>query len=307
MLLLRDAGDPAALHDPNPQVQEGTASCVTSLFIAACYLTPLLGGYVADKFLGKYRTIVYFAVPYVIGQLLLAIEPANTTCLFLSLGLLAMGSGVIKPNISTLMGQTYDQQRPGRSKLRSDAFALFYGSINIGSAISMFARPLDPQLLWRRHHAYAIAFLFPAVLMIMAFIVFALGKPFYAVETIRRVRLTPAERRERMGRSAAIVGSVPGGDGLLGPLRPVSIDVDPIRPGPPATEALRLSASRPTSSRRSIRCYHRALAADHHALAPAGRFGWDLKPTSKMLIGFCVTTATMVDHDLGGLLRRRTR
>ncbi len=101
---------------------------VSSYFMAACYLLPLLGGFVADNFFGKYRTIVYFSVPYIIGQVILGISALhNETCLYLSLGLLAMGSGVIKPNISTLMGLTYDQRRPGKSKLRSDAFAMFYG------------------------------------------------------------------------------------------------------------------------------------------------------------------------------------
>ena len=44
-----------------------------------------------------------------------------------------MGSGVIKPNISTLMGLTYDQQRPGHEHFRGDGFAMFYGAINIGA------------------------------------------------------------------------------------------------------------------------------------------------------------------------------
>ena len=74
-----------------------------------------MGGYVADKILGNYRTIVYFAVPYVIGQAILGFSSLHTTTfLFLSLALLAIGSGMIKPNISTLMGLTYDQLRPGR-------------------------------------------------------------------------------------------------------------------------------------------------------------------------------------------------
>ena len=138
-----------------------------------------MGGYLADHYFGKYRTIVAFSLPYIIGQMILGIE--NEPFLFIALSLLAMGSGVIKPNISTLMGLTYDQQRPGNSKLRSDAFAIFYGSINIGAAISSFAMP------WlRNRYSYQTAFLFPAGLMAMAFVIFASGKRFYAVETIGR-------------------------------------------------------------------------------------------------------------------------
>jgi len=122
---------------------DSEANRIMSFFVAGCYLLPLLGGWVADKFLGNYRTIVFFSVPYVIGQGILGIASLHTPIyLYYSLGLLVLGSGMIKPNISTLMGLTYDQRRPGRSALRSDAFALFYGSINIGSAVSMLCVPI---------------------------------------------------------------------------------------------------------------------------------------------------------------------
>ncbi|MBN2577403.1 MAG: MFS transporter [Pirellulales bacterium] len=178
---------------------EGRASQMMAFFVAGCYILPLLGGFVADRFLGKYWTIVLFSVPYVGGQLLLGIE--NKPFLFISLGLLAMGSGVIKPNISTLMGLTYDQQRPGQEKLRSDAFAMFYGSINIGSAISALVMP------WLRdHYGYQVAFLFPAALMTLALLIFAAGKPFYARETVGRKILTPEEKRNRLTVLRRILG-----------------------------------------------------------------------------------------------------
>src|SRR3990172_2430739 len=53
---------------------DGEASRVMSYFIASCYLLPLVGGYLADNFFGKYRTIVGFSLPYIIGQLMLGIE-----------------------------------------------------------------------------------------------------------------------------------------------------------------------------------------------------------------------------------------
>jgi POT family proton-dependent oligopeptide transporter len=184
------------------------AGTIVSLFIAACYLLPLIGGYLADNFFGKYWTIVGFSLPYILGQLLLCIDSQQILgvspryFLFVSLALLAMGSGVIKPNISTLMGMTYDQHRPGKTQLRSDAFAFFYMAINIGAFASSFAVP------WLRDHystvpgtrdqrGYAIAFLFPAALMAAALLLFALGKPFYAREVIARSEKTPEERQQQ--------------------------------------------------------------------------------------------------------------
>ena len=67
------------------------------------------------------------------------------------MALLAGGSGVIKPNISTLMGQTYDQKRPGNDALRISAFNWFYLSINIGAIISMFCLPLLRNHYVREH------------------------------------------------------------------------------------------------------------------------------------------------------------
>src|SRR5205814_5053844 len=132
-----------------------------------------------DHFFGEYWRIVGFSIPYVVGQFIVGID--NKYVVFGALALLAMGSGVIKPNISTLMGMTYDQQRPGQEKLRSNAFSWFYLAINIGAFLSQLGVP------WlRTHYSYQIAFMFPAGLMAVALAVFGLGKRYYAMEVIDR-------------------------------------------------------------------------------------------------------------------------
>jgi dipeptide/tripeptide permease len=208
-------------------------------FKAAVYFLPLLGGFIADRFFGKYWTIVGFSIPYIAGHFILGIP--DRMAVFIALALLAGGSGVIKPNISTLMGRTYDEQRPGQEKLLSSAFLWFYFSINVGSLISTFALPairdyyaapmpdkpllaqayslasqfpaIDPVKLVevvtrpRLQHAYALAFQFPAWLMVASFIVFAAGKPFYAKDKIIRRETSPEERAERwktLGKLAGI-------------------------------------------------------------------------------------------------------
>src|SRR5262249_9541616 len=158
----------------------------------------LVGGYVADRFFGKYWTIVGFSLPYILGQVL--ITQPSIPYLVVSLSLLAMGSGVIKPNISTLMGMTYDQFRPGQAQLRSYAFANFYFAINLGAALSQFALPPIRTYFAQRYSTqfgYTVAFLVPAALMFMAFIIFAAGKRFYATEVIQTSRRSPEERAEQ--------------------------------------------------------------------------------------------------------------
>ncbi len=180
----------ARYMDERLQLGEGGGFLGMSLFKAGCYFLPLLGGWMADRYFGKYWTIVGFSIPYILGHVILGFE--NIPCLIFALSLLAMGAGVIKPNISTLMGLTYDQQRPGQELLRSNAFAYFYLAINIGAAISQLAMPPI-----RTNYDYWVAFLFPAGLMALAFIIFAAGKPYYAKETIIRTALPLEERRER--------------------------------------------------------------------------------------------------------------
>src|SRR5262245_42694884 len=166
------------------------ASPIYFAFKMAVYLLPLFGGIIADRYFGKYWTLVGFSVPYVLGHFILGIE--NTTALAIALSLLAIGSGVTKPNISALMGMTYDQQRPGQEQLLSSAFRWFYFSINIGAFIST---SMMPELQLR--YGYQVAFQFPAWLMVAALIVFAAGKRHFAVEKPGRANVTPEQRREQ--------------------------------------------------------------------------------------------------------------
>lgn len=172
-------------------LSDAVAGSTYSWFKAACYFLPLLGGFLADRIFGKYWTIVGFSVPYVIGQILIGFADQYT--IFLALGLLAMGSGVIKPNISALLGQTYDQKRPGNDRLRANAFMWFYFSVNLGATISMALLP------WVRDKwGYQAAFLIPAGLMALALAIFAIGKQHYAKETVGPAPpMTPEERALR--------------------------------------------------------------------------------------------------------------
>jgi dipeptide/tripeptide permease len=275
--------------------QDGYANRVMSFFMAACYLLPLAGGWVADKILGNYRTIVFFSIPYVIGQGILAIASLHEPkYLYLSLGLLVLGSGMIKPNISTLMGLTYDQRRPGRAALRSDAFALFYASINIGSAVSSFCVPLIRNACGGDTKAYAYAFLLPTILMALSLVIFALGRPFYATTTIhRREHRTPEERRERMAVLRRMLGlflvvvffwsifDQASSTWVLFSRDYLHLKVLGYQLAPDQIQTLNPVL---------ILILLPPITMMWHVLA---RFGLDLKPTSKMLIGFVVTAATM--------------
>src|SRR5262249_58419915 len=156
---------------PDKAARDDWAQLVAYIFKAACYFMPLIGGLIADRYLGKYWTIVGFAVPYVFGPVLLGIP--IPWVYYLGLGILTVGTGVIKPNISTLMGMTYDQKRPGQEQLRSDAFFMFYFAINLGSTFSYLVLPKVSQ-----EYGYGVAFSIPTFLMAIALAFFAIGKPY---------------------------------------------------------------------------------------------------------------------------------
>jgi POT family proton-dependent oligopeptide transporter len=187
------------------KIEKPNASSYVSFFTAFCFLTPLIGGFIADRFLGRYWTIVGFSIPFIIGNALMMVTgsiPLMTSLMFISLAVIALGSGVIKPNISTLMGMTYDQQRPGQDQLRSDAFTMFYWAINIGSLIS---QSMMPEL--RNRYGPNAAFLLPTILMIVAMTIFALGRKHYAIETVKQDNtLTPEQSRERWVVLARLLG-----------------------------------------------------------------------------------------------------
>ena len=86
---------------------ESQGASTMAFFQATCYLLPIFGGLIADYWLGRYRTILYFFVPYIFGQILLG----NThvpAFIYFALFLLALGSGTIKPSTSPLMGMIYE-------------------------------------------------------------------------------------------------------------------------------------------------------------------------------------------------------
>jgi POT family proton-dependent oligopeptide transporter len=166
--------------------EESAAATIGQFFTAACYITPLLGGVVADRWLGRYRTILYFSLPYLCGHLILGGIQTRTAA-FVAFGLLALGSGSIKPNASTLMGLVYEKEK--KTELLTEAFSYYYAAINIGAALSSYFLPII-----RDRHGYGVALAVPAALMAVGFIFFAAGKRYYPVEEIRTAAKTPEQR-----------------------------------------------------------------------------------------------------------------
>jgi proton-dependent oligopeptide transporter, POT family len=136
-------------------------------FTMSVYFLPFFGAIIADAFLGKYKTILILSIVYCLGHFTLAIDSTRLG-LVIGLGLIALGAGGIKPCVSATVG---DQFSASNQHLISRVYGWFYFSINFGSA---FSTMWIPYLLDK--HGPHVAFAVPGVFMLIATIIFWLGR-----------------------------------------------------------------------------------------------------------------------------------
>ena len=143
------AGFQSALESVfGPLAPQPLASQVYGFYTGLVYLTPILGGMLADRVLGQRRTVIIGATLMAIGHFMMAFEQ-----LFLfALGFLILGNGAFKPNISTQVGALY---APG-DRRRDRAFSIFYVGINLGAFLApLICGTLGENLGW--HYGFAAA------------------------------------------------------------------------------------------------------------------------------------------------------
>lgn len=157
---------------PDAKLREELAKERLHYFVAGVYFFPLLGGFLADRLLGKYRTIFWLSLVYCLGHAFLAVFDDSVPGFFAGLGLIALGSGGIKPCVSAMVGDQFTEKN---KHLVKTVFSIFYFSINFGS---FFASLLIPITL--RKWGPSVAFGIPGVLMGIATFIFWLGRAKYA-------------------------------------------------------------------------------------------------------------------------------
>src|SRR4051794_23882887 len=151
--------------------REHAAKDVFHTFVIGVYFFPLLGGWLADRFFGKYNTILWLSLVYCVGQACLAMFVHDRTGFFVGLGLIALGSGGIKPCVAAFVGDQFDQTNKHRAKVVFDSF---YWIINFGSLFASFLMPI-----FLRQLGPAIAFGIPGLLMFISTVILWLGRRKY--------------------------------------------------------------------------------------------------------------------------------
>ena len=193
--------------------RQSVAKDVFHSFVIGVYFFPLLGGWLSDRFFGKYNTVLWFSLIYCAGHACLALFEDNRTGFYTGLFLIALGSGGIKPLVVSFCG---DQFTTANKHLAKIVFDAFYWTINFGS---FFASLLMPLFL--RNFGPAVAFGIPGILMFIATLIFWLGRKQYVrvpptrgedphsfFNVARTALITQAAGQGRPGLMVAVFGAL---------------------------------------------------------------------------------------------------
>jgi len=155
---------------------DGSANLIYGAYTSLVYITPVLGGWLADRYLGQRKAVLFGAILLTLGHFFMAFEgdgsgytnDSTLNVFWLALALIIVGSGFLKANISVIVGQLYS-----RTDIRRDsAYTIFYMGINLGAACGvLIAAFLGETVSW------ALGFGLAGFGMLLGLIVFIVGKP----------------------------------------------------------------------------------------------------------------------------------
>ena len=139
---------------------------IVGSFIALVYLTPFIGGLIADRVLGYTKSI--FLGGFLMAAGYIGLSFPGDTAMFISLGLIIVGNGFFKPNISTLLGNIYN--REDLKPLKDNAYNIFYMGINIGAFVCNFV-----AAYLRNNYGWGWAFAAAGIGLLIGLVVLALN------------------------------------------------------------------------------------------------------------------------------------
>jgi POT family proton-dependent oligopeptide transporter len=171
-------------------MKEADSSLIYGGFLGLCYLTPMLGGFISDRFFGNRNCILLGGIMMAIGQMVLFASASvfdsslefSKTLLWTALTVIIFGNGFFKPNISSMVGSLYPKQE--KSKLDT-AFTIFYMGINLGAFLGQLICPILGDVKdsggVRDIHAFKWGFLAASIAMLVGSAVFYFLKNKYVV------------------------------------------------------------------------------------------------------------------------------
>ncbi|MEW9501115.1 peptide MFS transporter [Jeotgalibacillus marinus] len=180
-------------------LDQPTALAIMSIYGSLVYMSGIIGGWLADRIFGSSKAIFYGGIFIMLGHIVLAF-PGNLAMFFVSMVLIVLGTGLLKPNVTTVVGDIYSEN----DNRRDAGFSIFYMGINLGGFLAplIVGKAMDTSF----HLGFGIA----AVGMFIGLVVFVVTKKKYlglAGTTVPNP-LTPSEKKKTytiFGLSAAVI------------------------------------------------------------------------------------------------------
>lgn len=168
---------------------EPTALAIMSIYGSLVYMSGIIGGWLADRVFGTSRAVFYGGILIMLGHIILSI-PGSTAMFFVSMVLIVLGTGLLKPNVSSVVGEIYSPE-----DLRRDSgFSIFYMGINLGG----FLAPLIVGTIGMKNNNFHLGFSIAAVGMFVGLLIFVLTKKknLGLAGTIIANPLSPSEKKK---------------------------------------------------------------------------------------------------------------
>lgn len=147
-------------------LDDNLALSITSIYGSLVYMSGIIGGWLADRLFGTSKSVFYGGILIMFGHIVLAI-PGSVTMFFISMILIVLGTGLLKPNVSSVVGEIYSEQ----DNRRDSGFSIFYMGINLGG----FLAPLTVGTLGMKYN-FHLGFGLAAVGMFIGLLVFIFTK-----------------------------------------------------------------------------------------------------------------------------------
>ncbi|MGV3489639.1 MAG: peptide MFS transporter [Tuberibacillus sp.] len=181
-------------------LKDSTAMAIMSIYGALVFMSSIIGGWIADRVLGNRKTVFWGGILIMCGHIALSF-PGGVTALFVSMIFIILGSGLMKPNISTIVGNLYS---PTDSR-RDSGFSIFYMSINIGAFMSPYIAGTLGQKI-----NYHLGFGSAAIGMALGLIIYLVTERKYMGDVGKEVKnpLEPAERTKVLGLFSVIAAVI---------------------------------------------------------------------------------------------------
>ncbi|MFB9567518.1 peptide MFS transporter [Saccharopolyspora hordei] len=185
----------AAVSEGGLGIPESTALSVVGIYGASVYMTGVVGGWLADRVMGAQSAVFYGGVVIMFGHICLAL-PGGVATVVLGLVLLVIGTGLLKPNVSGLVGGLYSEE----DTRRDAGFSIYYMGINLGGFLApLVAGTLGERVGW--HWGFGAA----AVGMALGLVQYTYGRKYLGSAGAGPVNPLPAEHKGRvLGRAVGI-------------------------------------------------------------------------------------------------------